>query len=616
MKLLNYLLAAIFTIIISIGFTACGGGDDELDNYKVPENKTVKVESVSISATTVNITEGGSQTITVSVSPANATNKKYTFSSSDPSVATVDENGKITALKSGEVTITVTTADGSKTATCKVTVTVKEVAVESVALDKTELTIEEEQSEKLIATINPDDATNTDMTWASSDESILTVDKDGKISALKAGEATVTVTTADGQKTAVCKVTVTAKVIPVNSVSLNKTELTIKVDETETLSAIISPNNATNADVTWKSSDTSIATVDKDGKITAISRGTVTITVTTSDGNKVATCKVTVKNKGEITTIREALEDFYYSLDGDNWTNRSGWLSDQPYSTWYGLTASGDKITAINLEGNNLKGYIPESIGLLVDLSYINLHGDNHNFGFNYISGSIPSSICNLTKLKYLDLGENFTITGKIPANIGNLYNLEYMNLCYNDMGGDIPASIGNLIKLYNLQLQSNNFTSLPDEIFNLSNLTALILYDNRIIYTITKEQQETDMWKNLELTHFNDQQPGYYIEIEGAMTYIELNAKSITVKVGETFDFFVKNVLPADADKSKIEWHAKSATKFPDGSYSTTEDGSIITIDKDGKMTAVAAGEGWVEAWATDKGGATGLCTVIVTEE
>ena len=224
---------ALFATLLSVGIASCGGSkDDPINNVTptpTPSNTTVKVESVAVSSATVSLTEGDSQTITVTISPSNATDKKYTFSSSDTSIVTIDENGKITAVKAGEATITVTTSDGNKTATCKVTVKVKEIPVESVSLDKTELSLTEEQTETLTATVYPDNATNTEVTWTSSDPSIATVDKDGKITALKAGEATITVTTMTGNKSAVCKVVVNASNKRIKEIKYNSSNGELKL---------------------------------------------------------------------------------------------------------------------------------------------------------------------------------------------------------------------------------------------------------------------------------------------------------------------------------------------------------------------------------------------------
>ena len=207
----------------------------------------------------------------------------------------MDANGKVTGVKAGEATITVTTEDGGKTATCKVTVSDKEIKVTGVKLNKSETSILVGDNEILTATVLPENATNQKVTWKSDKPEIASVDANGKVTGVKAGEATITVTTEDGGKTATCKVTVSDTEIKVTGVTLNKTALTLNIGASETLSATVAPADATNKKVMWKSSDAAVATVDANGKVTAVKAGEATITVTTEDGGKTATCKVTVK---------------------------------------------------------------------------------------------------------------------------------------------------------------------------------------------------------------------------------------------------------------------------------------------------------------------------------
>lgn len=169
----------------------------------------------------------------------------------------------------------------------------KDVAVTSISLDKTSLTLEVGQSETLMATVLPSNATDKSVTWTSSMQSVATV-ANGRVTAVGGGTTTIIATTNNG-KTATCAVTVnepTTEIIEVTSVSLNKTSLTLEIGESETLAATVLPNNATDKSVTWTSSDQSVATVVS-GKITAIGSGTATVTATTSNG-KTATCTVTV----------------------------------------------------------------------------------------------------------------------------------------------------------------------------------------------------------------------------------------------------------------------------------------------------------------------------------
>lgn len=174
------------------------------------------------------------------------------------------------------------------------------VLVTDVSLNKKDTALKIGETTTLTVTITPENATNRNVSWSSSDEKIATV-KDGVITAVAEGKAAITVTTEDGDKTAVCNVTVSGEkpeVIPVTGVSLDKREAVLKVGETGALTATVAPKNATNKNVSWSSSDEKIAMV-KGGVVTAVSEGKATITVATEDGNKTATCIVTVTKKDE-----------------------------------------------------------------------------------------------------------------------------------------------------------------------------------------------------------------------------------------------------------------------------------------------------------------------------
>lgn len=178
-----------------------------------PTPTTVAVSSVSLSKTSITLTEGDKETLTATVLPNNATDKTVEWSSSNTSVASVS-NGTVTAIKAGTTTITVKTKDGGKTATCAVTVNAKVIPVSDVTLNKTELTLTEGESETLTATVKPDNATDKTLSWSSSDATVASVDDNGKVTALKAGTATITVKTKDGGKTATCKITVVPSSLP------------------------------------------------------------------------------------------------------------------------------------------------------------------------------------------------------------------------------------------------------------------------------------------------------------------------------------------------------------------------------------------------------------------
>ena len=174
-----------------------------------------KVTGVSLDKTNLNLNPGKGGTLIATITPDNATDKSVEWKSDDTGVATVNENGKVTAVAEGTATITVTTTDGNFQDTCTVTVTAPPtVSVTSVTLDKTSLTLDVGGSDTLTATVEPDNATTKTVTWSTSDKNVATV-QDGVVTAVGAGKATITAAASDGSgKTATCEVTVNGPVLP------------------------------------------------------------------------------------------------------------------------------------------------------------------------------------------------------------------------------------------------------------------------------------------------------------------------------------------------------------------------------------------------------------------
>jgi len=237
---------------------------------------TAPATAITLSKTEVELKKGAYVTLTATLTPANSTDS-VTWESSDTSVATVS-GGKITAVAPGTATITATA--GSVSATCTVTVIAPATAIK---LDKTSATVKEGESITLTATVTPSYSTDT-VTWKSSDTSVATV-ADGKVTAVAPGKATITATA--GSYSATCTVTVVA---PATAIGLDKTSADLKVGDSVTLTATVTPANSTDS-VVWKSSSTSVVTVSG-GKVTAVGPGTATITATA--GSVSATCTVTV----------------------------------------------------------------------------------------------------------------------------------------------------------------------------------------------------------------------------------------------------------------------------------------------------------------------------------
>ncbi len=299
------------------------------------------VSSVSLNTTSVNLSVGSTVQLTPTVMPSTASNKSVSWSSSNSAVASVDANGKVTALKAGTATITVKTADGGYTAKCSVTVQVK---VAGVSLNKTSLTLYEGGTQTLTATVTPSNSSNKSVSWSSSNTSVVTVDASGKVTAVKAGTATITVKTADGGYTAKCSVTVQVKVA---GVSLNKASLTLYEGGTQTLTATVTPSNASNKSVSWSSSNSTVASVDANGKVTAVKAGTATITVRTADGGYTANCVTTVSKKVPAGAVDMGLSVFWATCN-------LGASSPEQYGGYYQWAGIQDVTSAsINLNESN-----------------------------------------------------------------------------------------------------------------------------------------------------------------------------------------------------------------------------------------------------------------------
>ena len=264
-------------------------------SHLISPSEIIHVESVSLDAEALELEVGKTKEVFATVLPENATNKELIWSSSDESVATV-ENGLITALKEGKTVISAKSKDGYKSASVEVSVTATPavIHVESISLNKTELEMVTGDRENLSATVLPSDADDKSVTWTSSDESIATVSKSGKVSAISAGKVTITATTVDGGLTASCVINITAKVVPVTGVSLDEESVDFKVGETKQLTATVLPSSASNKGVTWSSTNEAVVTVSETGLLTAVSAGSAIVTVKTDDGGYQEYCIVSV----------------------------------------------------------------------------------------------------------------------------------------------------------------------------------------------------------------------------------------------------------------------------------------------------------------------------------
>ena len=243
---------------------------------------------------------GTAITITPPAAPKGYTTQSVAFTSSNPSVATVDANGNVTFLAGGKVTIITKVVSQTvdkkgkikmKTITVKKTVTVQQ-PVSSISLNMGNAALARTQKVKLIPGISPATASNKKLKWTSSNPKVAAVSSAGVVTAKAGGTAVITCMATDGSgASASCTVNVTP--IYTTGVKMSKSALTVKLGKTAALKATVAPKNTDFKTVTWASSNPGVAVVDAKGKVRAVAPGTAVITATTS-GGQTAACTVTV----------------------------------------------------------------------------------------------------------------------------------------------------------------------------------------------------------------------------------------------------------------------------------------------------------------------------------
>ena len=271
------------------------GTDFELECNVTVNAPDIPVTEIKLNKSEITLEKGQTDTITATILPENATNKKFNWTTDDKDVVSLisAEQGTLTieAMSKGTATITATTEDGKHQAICKVTVTDNETAEAEISLDKTNETIAKGETLEITANILGE---NQNVNWETSNSVIAKITKveNNKITVTGsiAGTATITATAENG-KTATCEVNV---VYPITGVTISQESETIQIGSETLLTSILNPINATNQNLSWTSSHDTVAKVDNYGKVTGLKVGNTTITVTTEDGNKQATCEVNV----------------------------------------------------------------------------------------------------------------------------------------------------------------------------------------------------------------------------------------------------------------------------------------------------------------------------------
>ena len=301
---------------------------------------------------------GSTLQLDVSYEPANATFQAVKWACDPASVASVDEYGLLTALKKGSVTVTATAADGSgRSATYRVTVA---QPPESVTVKNNSVTVNVGKTAQLSASVKPDNANDRNIVWTSSDPSVATVTKNGTIKGIAIGDCDIYATAqADESVFAVINVQVQQ---PVTKITFTENKVNVNAGEGAYITWNVEPATATNPAVTLKSSNEKVATVDANGYVTALKRGTATITATSTDGSR-RTAEMTIKVIQPVEGVYFRQDIYHVPLRGvlslHSWTTPKDadiqsmtWVTDNDYVA--SLRNNHTNSNSATLKGNNL----------------------------------------------------------------------------------------------------------------------------------------------------------------------------------------------------------------------------------------------------------------------
>ena len=299
------IVLAATAIIMAVALAGCGV---KITNIAVPESAMVeKGESITLPvvygtddapAVTPETAATGESAATDEKLAKAASKLTVAWTSSDESVATVDATGMVVAVSAGEADITASVTDSEMSAVCKVTV--KVAAKDITVPDNLDVKLNDGNETTVEATVSPADATDVKVSYASTDEAVATVDKNGRVQVLQPGECDITTTLMqDGEKVTE-KTTHVKAFYEVESITLDSNEGKLTVGNSHTIKATVAPEEvAAETTIEWSSSNEKVATVDSNGKVTAVSSGNATITATA--GEESANYEVTVEQPKKVT---------------------------------------------------------------------------------------------------------------------------------------------------------------------------------------------------------------------------------------------------------------------------------------------------------------------------
>ena len=538
------------------------GGYEGSCHVTVNEIKNGVVQ-VYLDKASISIFENESVKLSANIIPQDADNKQVLWECTDSSIAMVDQNGYILALKAGTAKITVTTADGGYTASCSLVVKKIPVSVEGISISKQVLFMTEGDNDTVEAYILPENADEKRVYWESNNNSVALVDSNGTVLARKEGSAIITAKSREGGFTATCSVEVKKRVISVSGISLNRKKVYLAEDETIILSALVDPENADNKDVKWESENENIAVVDDAGIVTAKKVGNTEIKVVSVDGNYEAKCEVVVLEKGSNWYKQY---DYYLS---NNEIILTKYIGDEKDITIFSKADIENAVYSVVLKGDVFSNNkLIESITIKEGVNIV----DKEN------GESMLCSEC------------RSLVNIELPSNISRIGDKAFWN-CSALEEIVIPSTV----------------ETIGDRAFCGCNSLTTITYLGEILNGFGEQVFLTNTVDPL-LTYINSENEyliSYDWEDDNRILYKEpILVESITLKQSEcdvitgetiTLEF---SLYPENATNQVVKWSSSNE--------------SVATVDDDGNIKALAEGTTIITV-STEDGDHMDSCTVTV---
>lgn len=533
--------------------------------------KEVKLTGIKMEEKAL-IHKGDTKALTVEYTPADTTDDKtVAWSSSDSTVASVDNNGIVTAVKPGSAVITAKV--GNYQATCAVTVDapLKEIVPEKAIIDMVK-----KQTANIAYSVVPADTTDSkDVTYTSSDETVATVNSDGKVTAKKAGQATVTITGANGIK---ATVTVNVREIPVNEVVLSAQDEIIEAGAKKAITATLKPENNTddNQGVTWTTSDEKIAKVIVDNEdshkatIEGVAAGSAVITATAANGTK-AECTVKVPKHITSITLPGAVELTRGASTTLNVTIAPADTDDDTEVTW--KSSDSDVVK------------VDEKTGMV------------------YAVKAGKADVTATTKAVDNATAKPFTATTTVTVKENNMTDEIGKKLAFDEFDDLLIGQKDNANNYFNLSdlIKENNITDNINVEFASSDKTVATIDNDGNVFGL--KAGKTTITATVIATAGDGSKNVYTAEGELTVKAIPLNSIA--------FDKVIKEMKLGATDTLSIIYNPQNTTDAKDVTW-TSSNPSVISVEN-GKLTANAVGTADITAKVGDK---TVTCTITVKEE